>query len=707
MKKLVKFKNKLGHRNFALSIVALILVLLTAVSVSYSWIEEVSNVKLSTDENAQQTPLHISGKKIKSDVNVTRNGTAVDLSDFFYESGDMHLSACYSDGTNFYFPKSGNMATSNTAKDNFRLGTKSDANVNYISTTFRVKSNGAPTAYWFEYKDKNSSNPFVQAKNYTGATDAAGTRLSSNATSTNNTAIKNALRASITVNGATTVYGFNSDGSFKYMGTSSVTSAATALKRPVTKYMYYTETNTTSNPISNGLGYWITNATNKGRANQGAYDGSHDNTRNLNGNTLFTIGKDKTETVTVKIWLECNTTVTAVDLSDLNLQITSNWVKTRRIYVVDNTDAEYDLNGGFDRTANWLHMDGTEYLYWAINDNDTASDRTHWQMTRNGNVYYVDVPAVYNNYPTALYRCKSTWNTGNDHTGDIKYYDKWDTTFPNTYHGEAYSVYSHEYGTWETSGTNHVDYINSGGFANPTTENGSSSMWPRSYLWQSGTEVGTNHRVVENAAWPGAKMTPMTGLFGEDSHNKFRQFRTYYSSSFDYGVFSDGKGAANNSVGYQTQDLALSGYENKVFDMATLSWFDNTSGLPTYTKNYLYSNFGQNGTDWADTCFTYKSGGSGIFADTSGNKEVCRVYVKSTDANPTYEFKVRIRTGNDTYTYYGSNDGQLTPSNWRTLSTSGGNVTVKLSGGSHKMYRVYLQWNNGTPQVLFDGPYSS
>ncbi len=717
MKKLNIFKKSLGKRNLTLSLVALILILLTTVSISYSWIEEVSNVELKSNDGTK-TPLHISGRKLKSDISVQKEGSVVDLSDFFAESGDMHLSACYSDGTNFMFPQSG---TSETA---FRKGTKSDANTNYISMTFRVTSNGAPTAYWFEYKNKSNTNPFIAAKDYTGETNAAGEKTTADHSPT--AALKGYLRASITVNGATTVYGFNDNGQFKYLDGSSIKTATgsdnTPSPRPVEKYMYYNEQETnTSDPVSNGKGLWVSNSTNRGYANQGGYDGVKDSTRNLNGNTLFTVGKDKTETVTVKLWLEAGAPVTSIDASDINLQLTSSWVKTRRIYVRDETQDEWDFgNGGKDDgfargSAHWLNG-GTNKLYWAINDSDTPADRTHFEMIKMSglNVYYVDIPAVYNGYSTTLYRCETTWNTGNTHSGDIQYWDNWGTTaFPNTYHGEAYSVYSHEYGTWETSGTSYVGFVNSGGFGDPTTYNSNQkSIWPRSYLWQSNTNLSANKNVVENAPWPGAQMTPMNDTTeGVNDKNKFRLFRFYYSSSFDWGVFNDGKGTATGAQGYQTQDLALldgnQSWANKIFDMATLDWYDKKSDLPTYTNNYFYSNIGQNGdNDWCDINFTYKNNGTGIFNGTNGNNEVCRVYVKSDQTWSSYQFKVRVRDNNGNYTYYGLNGGNYIDAggassqghNDFVLKSGEANVTIKFPT-PHKIYPIYLKWNNGTPQI--------
>ena len=284
--KKLNLKKSIGKRNVILSIVALILIMLTLVSVSYSWIDEVSNVEISTNQNSQQSPLHISSKSIKSDVemNSSSNITNLNLKDYFYEGGNMHLSGCYSNGEDFKFPTSGSTAEDAT----YRNGTKDDANTNYLSATFKLTSKDQPTAYWFERTDANASSTgsanYIETKNYTSETDP-DTRERVPGTASYNSNIEQNLRISITVGGATTVYAFNSNGTYK---TGPNTTAATADRKPVRNFVHYPETYANSSPRGN----WKTSANTTSKYNQGA--GS-----NLNGNILFTVGKNKTETVTV------------------------------------------------------------------------------------------------------------------------------------------------------------------------------------------------------------------------------------------------------------------------------------------------------------------------------------------------------------------------------------------------------------------------
>ncbi len=700
MKKLNIFKKSLGKRNLTLSLVALILILLTTVSISYSWIEEVSNVELKSNDGTK-TPLHISGRKLKSDISVQKEGSVVDLSDFFAESGDMHLSACYSDGTNFMFPQSG---TSTTA---FRKGTKSDANTNYISMTFRVTSNGAPTAYWFEYKDKSNTNPFIAAKDYTGETNAAGEKTTADHSPT--TALKDYLRASITVNGATTVYGFNNNGQFKYLDGSTIKTATgsnnTPSPRPVKNYMYYNEQFNDTTPInSSGVGYWISNSTNAGYANQGAG-------KNLNGNTLFTVGEGKTETVTVKLWLEAGAPVTSIDASDINLQLTSSYVKTRRVYLRDMTVDEWDDGLNKARGETWLTDDPKARLYFAIIKDDEIID--HYPIVKSGgDVYYVDIrtdsgiqdmSAVYAGYSCAIYRCGDSdvdannipanydpWDKGNSYSDDIDHWDKWSTTLPNTYHAEVYSIYSHEYGTWETEKAKSTYFVDSCKFEDVNSLNA-----PSAYLWDSTSEYGTgkNDKVVTNSDWPGKKMTKMSTKVG---NLELRTWASFYSSKFDRAVFSDARttGPSGGNPEYQTQNINdILSMNGKYFDMATLSWYTNKDKLPGYTDNYIYSEF-QGGGNWGHTRFAYKdsntqsANNSTFMNGTSGSKEVCRFYIKYAG---DYKFKVKL--GSQEFGY-GDSDGGHTMNKKDTLTLYPNNPNaVKVHfPTSYRIYRFYLEF---------------
>ena len=128
------------------------------------------------------------------------------------------------------------------------------------------------------------------------------------------------LRCSITVDGATNVYALDDsstenvyDKTYKTVENGSITDKT---GRNIEQFSYYEETFGSNNlPVVNNV------------ANKDAND-------NLNGNTLFSVGKfdpdnkDGTiKTVTVKIWMECPTTggaantVSGVDISSININL--------------------------------------------------------------------------------------------------------------------------------------------------------------------------------------------------------------------------------------------------------------------------------------------------------------------------------------------------------------------------------------------------
>ena len=189
-----------------LAAVALILSLLTAVSVTYSWIDDVKQVEFDNDNVTDNGAPLKSGVDINSDIVITKGENSINLGNilqnsdlmidnynygtqenpdvrahtkyenvqspswpdvnkkkgYFYESGDMHLSGCYSDGETFYFPRQG------ANVNGYREGNKDDENVNYISFTARVSSPDANVDFWFKelpaVKDSKTQNDIANAR---------------------------------------------------------------------------------------------------------------------------------------------------------------------------------------------------------------------------------------------------------------------------------------------------------------------------------------------------------------------------------------------------------------------------------------------------------------------------------------------------------------------------------------------------------------
>lgn len=496
-------KKALGRKSILAAAVSLLLITTLGVTSTVSWIEDVSQVEFSSD-NGQQTPLHIGSKILYSDARMKdKTGevtSSVDLNKYFQESGNMHLSPCYGDGENFFFPVQNDSG--------YRIGTKDDANVNYLSVTFRVQSLGASTAYWFE---KTSGLPFIQFKEHSEvtATDPI-THEPTDYEVVQNTGLEKYLRCSITVDGATNVYCADDTTESGYDNTYHTIQAVNNVDTPTAKTGRSIEQFSYCNEVfSNQI---PDTAANAALANQGP-DGA-----NLNGNTLFTVNKyddqvaSTTKIVTLKIWLEYGDyygensgAVAGVDIASLNLNIVSGWDKTRRIYVVDKTIDQYDEGLHTFTGAHWLTGDSAT-LHWAINGNETNA---HWASRGNiTNVQkqYFDIPAVYNSTACTLYRCgpvnpniegDTGWNTGNAHS-PVNYWDYYPTTFPNTFHSETYTVYTQTFGTWSSENDVRNFY-----FVNSTN-----AATPYSYMWDHNTEYGTslNDKVVMNHEWPGEKM---------------------------------------------------------------------------------------------------------------------------------------------------------------------------------------------------------
>lgn len=673
MKKKFRINNLIEKKSVILAAVSLILILVLAVGVTTSWIEEVSQVEFNSTDDSQKTPLHVGDKSLladaemKKDANYADDNNTINLNDYFYESGDMHLSPCYSNGEDFYFP----VQEKTAGETKFRVGTKDDANVNYMSATFRINSIGANTAYWFEKSGSNYNLPYITFKK-------------------GNTSVNNPnpnpydkLRCSVSIDGVTTVYALNSTGEFKSLSSSTASSASTYNGKRIDQYTYYKEDYNDNSPE----GYYKKSANITNKPNQGAGAG-----KNLNGNTLFSVStydstnKTTQKTVTVKIWLEYDSNAevnSSVDVASVNMNFISSWAKTRRIYVKDATVHQE----GYD-SAKWLNTYSNGNLYFGIKNN--LSD-AHWKLNRIGtsDYYFIDIPAVYNNTEAVFFRCSNNgWNNGN------KTYDKgnvnvacwnyWETTFPDTFHSEVYTVYSTDFATWESSDNVHSVYIVNSAFFNNVYD----YMWDSKSVINGQTDYGgVEAKVVKNAEWPGLKMTTL--MKTRTASQRLDTYGFFYNSDYDRIIFDDGDYVSGKNQEYQTQDLWLTNedgdsldLENGTFDMSTLTWFhtnpsknDWSSKMPNFTdsQTYIYGNFSTNG-QWKKTRLAY----GGEYASTDGNafngtnnnstnrKLLCKIYIKSAGS---YALKLCFNNS-----WYGANND--------------GNYDVDFSGSSTKEYEV-------------------
>lgn len=439
--------KKSNKKTLVLSVVAFVLILMSLVSFTYSWIDDIKLVEFQNADVADGAPLK-AGTDINATVKITKTENEINLGNmikpsditiqnyeydegytaphatyprneeeatkqqefidknkgYFYESGDMHLSPCYSNGETFYFQRQN--------QTGYREGNKDDENVNYISFTVKVSSPDATTDFWFD------SVPTIQGKNASGG----------------NVNVSAKARYAIIVDGECHVY---SNGGTALTCNSGMTGTeAVSGVRTTAAYTYGNSANTTAE-------------------------------RGANSNTLFTVQKGSTVNMTVKIWLEggFDTNCTA---SNINLKLISSWAKTRKIWIDDKT------TGGAGES--WLNNDSAKlYVTFPVFLAEKASSPSDWPNVTNGPFYpitvdstshkgYIEVPLVYNNEKMILYRCNNSqigWNNSTNATQRSEYnvycWNWWETTTPNTYEDSTYTLYG---GSKDSTAKGYFGYSN-------------------------------------------------------------------------------------------------------------------------------------------------------------------------------------------------------------------------------------------------------
>lgn len=457
---------KKPNKKILLSIVAVFLVLMTAIGFTYAWIDDIKLVEFQNDNLVKNGAPLKTGVDINSDVSITKSQSTIQLGNildqstdltymyqptdpvtkeklserphakyegagsgkvpqwdddgdqlginskkgYFYESGGMHLSPCYSDGESFYFLRQGDSG--------YREGNKDDENVNYISFTAKVSSPDANVDFWFE------SLPSIQGFDESGnAVD-----VSANA------------RYSLTVDGECHVY--SPSGEAQTCNADMTDTTDVIGTRQTSVYTYGNTDNTTE-------------------------------ARGQNSNTLFSIKRGNTVYLTVKIWLEDGGDLSSVVTSNINLNLVSSWAYKRDITIVDYTSScKYISSTDSSSDSSWL---GDQPLYFTLPDvldemgskMSPARDVLSWDKIPNAPFYNVkvesdnvkigttddghkyfkvkNIPLVYNNERMMLFRENDGWYTGNYTTSKDNYkvlcYNWWSTYLPNTYTNDVYRIY--------------------------------------------------------------------------------------------------------------------------------------------------------------------------------------------------------------------------------------------------------------------------
>lgn len=445
--------KKLNRKHLALSIVAFILVLMVTVGATYAWIDDIKLVEFQNDDlTTNGAPLK-TGVDINSTVNITKENNSVNLGNmlsqsdlvfdgytynsgqdneytgkhtkykggssepdwdyidnekgYFYESGDMHLSGCYSDGETFYFP---------TSDNGYREGNKDDENVNYISFTAKVSSPDANVDFWF------LNEPAIYVK---------GT----------NNKIANA-RFAISVDGKSHVY--SSNGKNKQYNGSSVNEVTV---RQTTAYVYNHDNNTTEE---------------SGKNSNTLFSIKKGGTVNMTVKIWLENGFDTNITASdinmelVSSWAYSRT-IKIVDRTTTNTS--KSWLNN------DSATMFLTCPEVLTEYAQKCNLGPNVSSWQLIRSQEGYDHAPFFQLQSSGqedgyDVYTVTMPMIYNGEEMIIYRCSNSgWNTGSHrgskgdneddisptvyYTGDydVTYWNWWESRIPNTYTTGVYTLY--------------------------------------------------------------------------------------------------------------------------------------------------------------------------------------------------------------------------------------------------------------------------
>lgn len=134
-------KKRRFNKSIALAVVALIEIIAFMGISTFSWVESVSSIMIHTTGQTEDGGTKgVINNPLNQRASVGSSGNAIDLTNYVRPSGDFHMTAASSaDGKTMYFPET--RKTSGAQSTNYRIGTISDRNVNYICFTFKVTSN--------------------------------------------------------------------------------------------------------------------------------------------------------------------------------------------------------------------------------------------------------------------------------------------------------------------------------------------------------------------------------------------------------------------------------------------------------------------------------------------------------------------------------------------------------------------------------------
>ena len=140
----IALKNKKSSRkNFLLSVVALVEVILIMIVSTVAWIETTTSLQIKGTGDIDTYTYTTAEVGSGSDY----NNKPIELSNYFRNAGNVHLAAASSaNGKDIYFPK---VTQAGTSASTYRKSNINDKNVNYISFSFKVKAATSTCNFYF------------------------------------------------------------------------------------------------------------------------------------------------------------------------------------------------------------------------------------------------------------------------------------------------------------------------------------------------------------------------------------------------------------------------------------------------------------------------------------------------------------------------------------------------------------------------------
>lgn len=376
-KKLLSIKSALSKKNksrygWLITVVALVEIAMILLISTFSWVETISSIRISNISNPANIDTYTYTDAwigTGSDYN-----QPIDLSKYFRASGNVHMaSASSKDGKEFFFPQIAKTGTDTSLDNRYRKGTINDKNTNYLSFSFKVKSVGVTSDFYFEsvptFKIGNES-----VDNY------------------------NDIRIALTVsdengeNGVTTVYSYNDvDTEYVVANTDGTQVEPTSIKA-------------FKNCVK-------------------AEDSSDDAT------PLFEIEANKEKTVTLTAWLQESERISGYSGNNLTAKDFSiiTGVTKKTIKFVDRTSAFNEIDATKD-TWQWVGNDIEDIAMWVktaqgssfkmspVTPEGTSSKTTEWIVqispdeigSTDGDLYFYRTEATLESNPSES-NCHNYW----------------------------------------------------------------------------------------------------------------------------------------------------------------------------------------------------------------------------------------------------------------------------------------------------------